>query len=241
MDWKTPTGQWSYQPDGSWRQSDNNQFSRALADSGADWTDYTFTVKARKTGGREGFLVYFHVQDDRNFVFWNLGGWGNVGSGLEQTIDSAKEEVGERENVTIETGRWYDIKIEVKGHSVRCLLDGKLITETSVSAGPTKLPVYTSATRDNATGDVILKVVNMGDSPQNIKIDLAGMGKVSQGTVEVLTGDPDGMNSVEAPMEISPHREPLTNAGGNFEHEFPGQFGQRDPAERVKRFVLSGW
>ena len=171
----------------------------------------------------DALLIYFHVQDDHNFIFWNLGGWGNIGSGLEQTVDNTKEPVSERENVTIDTDRWYDIKIEVKGRNVRCSLDGNLLTETTVPAGPTKLPVYTSALRDNATGDVILKVVNLGDGPQSIRIDLAGATTVSQGTQEVITGDPDAMNSVPQPTAIVPRKESLTNPGKSFEHEFPGK------------------
>ena len=28
---------------------------------------------------------------------------------------------------SIETGRWYDIRVEVKGSNIKCYLDGKLI------------------------------------------------------------------------------------------------------------------
>ena len=33
----------------------------------------------------------------------------------------------------IETGRWYDIRIEVQGAHIRCYLDGKLIHDFSPS------------------------------------------------------------------------------------------------------------
>jgi alpha-L-rhamnosidase len=32
-------------------------------------------------------------------------------------------------NGSIETGRWYDVKVEVKGSGVKCYLDGKLVQE----------------------------------------------------------------------------------------------------------------
>ena len=34
-------------------------------------------------------------------------------------------------NASIEPGRWYDIKIEIRGNSVKGYLDGKLVQEVS--------------------------------------------------------------------------------------------------------------
>ena len=138
-------------------------------------------------------------------------------------MDGTKEGIGETVDVKIDTDRWYDLKIEVKGRDIRCFLDGKLVTETVEPAASLRLPVYASATRDNATGDVILKVVNMGDGPQTIKLNLAGMARVApQATAEVLTGDPNAMNSLAEPARIVPRQEAISNAAPSFEHEFPG-------------------
>ena len=48
------------------------------------WTDYEFTVEARKTGGNEGFLVLLRALNNREFYWANLGGWGNIGHALER-------------------------------------------------------------------------------------------------------------------------------------------------------------
>ena len=42
------------------------------------WTDYTYSLKARKLGGAEGFLILFRVQDENAKAWWNIGGWGNT-------------------------------------------------------------------------------------------------------------------------------------------------------------------
>ena len=41
------------------------------------WTDYEFTLEARKLSGAEGFLPMFRVAPDRRHYWANLGGWGN--------------------------------------------------------------------------------------------------------------------------------------------------------------------
>ena len=87
-----------------------------------DWTDYTFSLKARKLGGAEGFLILFRVKDENQKSWWNIGGWGNTRHAIE-----IGGEVGRSVPGRIETGRWYDIRIELAGSSIKCYLDGKLV------------------------------------------------------------------------------------------------------------------
>src|ERR1700678_3182571 len=84
--------------------------------------------EAKKNGGREGFLILFHVKDADNFDWWNVGGWGDTRSALEHTEDGSHTPLGESASATIETGKWYDIRIEVKGNDIKCYIDDKLIT-----------------------------------------------------------------------------------------------------------------
>jgi len=97
--------------------------STSLGAGPANWTDYVYEVKARKTGGAEGFLVLFRVKDRQHFYWWNIGGWGNNAHAVETRPKREFAHVPGR----IETGRWYDIKVVVHGPSIKCYLDGKLI------------------------------------------------------------------------------------------------------------------
>jgi hypothetical protein len=46
----------------------------------------TYTVRARKTGGAEGFLVRFGADGDGNGGYWwNVGGWGNTRHAIENS------------------------------------------------------------------------------------------------------------------------------------------------------------
>ena len=60
-----------------------------------NWTDYTYTLKARKLGGAEGFLILFHVKDEEAKAWWNIGGWGNTRHALEMGGDRRRRRAGQ--------------------------------------------------------------------------------------------------------------------------------------------------
>jgi alpha-L-arabinofuranosidase len=79
--WKLLGGDWHVQ-DGMLRQNGSAENVRAIAGD-KSWTDYTYSLKARKLGGAEGFLILFNVRDDNRKSWWNLGGWGNQRHAIE--------------------------------------------------------------------------------------------------------------------------------------------------------------
>src|SRR4051812_15220625 len=91
------------------------------------------------------------AEHDEDRAGWNLGGWDNKYHALV-LADS-----DERKDGSIETGRWYEVRVQLDGDHVRCWLDGKLIHDYRRPHLTTKA-VYASATRDNETGEIILKV-----------------------------------------------------------------------------------
>ncbi len=214
--------------DGTWNVQDGTLSQAgtqtpALATLGkADWTDYTYTVKARKLGGAEGFLIPFHFQNNENRIWWNLGGWGNTRSAFELVSGGSGVSFGNT-NTTIETGRWYDIRIEVKGERIRGYLDDKLVVEAQEPAQPPIAEaIYGGASRDSKNGDIILKIVNAGEAPHVVQIDLQGAGRIAntaQG--QFLTGEPNGVNTIEQPTKIAPQTLTLKAVGQTFTHEFP--------------------
>ena len=58
--WKTMAGKWEA-ADGALRQTVKTENIRAIAGQKA-WKDYTYSLKARKLGGDEGFLIMFNVR-----------------------------------------------------------------------------------------------------------------------------------------------------------------------------------
>ena len=207
--------QWSVQ-DGTLHQSAEREFIRALAGD-QSWTDYTLTLKARKISGREGFLILFHIANDDDRFWWNLGGWGNTQDAVEYgaTLDGKPG--------YIETGRWYDIRVEVRGNHVKCYLDGKLVHDIDYQTGGEIKALYTSASQDNQTGDVIVKVVNASANPVTTELDLNGANLAGTASAILLTSEePTDENSLDQPTKVSPKTENLNFTGSSLIYAFPG-------------------
>ena len=211
--WRPIGGQWQVDQ-GALQQMGKAENIRAITGNKA-WKDYTLSLKARKLGGAEGFLILFNVENEHAKSWWNIGGWGNRRHAIEMDGVTCEGVPGR-----IETGRWYDIRIETHGSRIRCYLDGKLIHD--VVHHPMK-SLYAVASRASRTGDVILKVVNVAGEPQPAEIDLQGLGgKVASGTATVLTSaDPDDENTLEEPVKVVPATAPLAGAAARFSYCFP--------------------
>ena len=218
-DWTLGQGQWQAQ-DGVLRQTSEAMDSRASVGD-ANWGDYTYSLKARKLSGNEGFLIQFHVQDNANRIWWNIGGWGNSHTALERFQDGANHELGSVP-ITVETGRWYDIKIDVQGRRIRCYLDGKLITDVTDEPNGPPFPLYAAASRDLKTGDIILKIVNTSAALQPLQVDLKGAKGVAKSALAtMISGEPGDVNSLAAPENIAPKPLAIMGTGVSFVHDFP--------------------
>lgn len=212
-------GQWKAEGDLLKQTSDARPALAFLGDP--SWTDYTLKVKARKTGGREGFFVLFDALGVNNHWRWNIGGWGNTRSAIEHAMDGDTGEFSVGSSDKVETGRWYDVKVEVAGKHVRCFLDEKLVNEFDTAPTAPSPDFYVAPSLVKATGEVILKVVNMSSRPMALDLKLAG-GKTFEKSASgwVLTGNPEDMNSLETPNKVAPKALDVSWAGETFSQEY---------------------
>lgn len=216
--WKLQNGAWSTQ-DGLLRQASEAENVRATIGE-ETWSDYTLSLKARKISGKEGFMILIGVKGN-DYMWWNLGGWANSRSAFERSLGGSKYGVGQPTDDKIETGRWYDIRLEVQGDSVKAYLDGRLVQEVKDAQSPLS-PLYSTASRDDKSGDVILKVVNVSSSPQLLHVDLQGATNVLKTvTAQVLTGQPNDENTLDAPQNVATRTLTLVGAAPVFAHTFP--------------------
>ncbi|MGV3614712.1 MAG: alpha-L-arabinofuranosidase C-terminal domain-containing protein [Fimbriimonas sp.] len=181
---------------------------------GSDYQDYTLHAKARKISGAEGFLVSIGNADGGRVQF-NIGGWGNTTHAVQ-----ANNAVVERRRGKIESNRWYDIKVESTGRTVKAYLDGELVMTAPIARVDTVLAV---AGRDEKTGEIILKVVNNGPEAAPMDLTLDGVTTVDPtGTLTVLTsGNPNDENTFENPNRIVPKTTRIDGVARKFRREFP--------------------
>ncbi len=216
--WRVVRGDWEV-VDGGYRQNSLNTDCRAVVGD-PNWADYTLTVRARKLGGAEGFLILFRVRDDNNWYWWNLGGWGNSKHAVEKCVGGGKSIVSNEVPGSIETGRWYDIRIEVQGTRIRCYLDEQLIHDFEDKPLPA---LYAVASRNRRTREMILKVVNVSDKAIETEVRLRGVRSVQPlGKVVTLTGESlDDENSLENPTRVAPVERGLSGVAPQFRYTFP--------------------
>jgi alpha-L-arabinofuranosidase len=207
-------GQWSVE-DGVLRQTKSSENVRAYIGD-KSWGNYTYSLKARKLDGSEGFLIPFAVTDENAKCWWNLGGFSNSRHCVEIGGSSVAEAGG-----SIETGRWYDIRIELQGRSVRCFLDGKLIHDFKL---PETRPLYASATCDNASGELILKVINTGAVALDVDIALDGAKTRAKSArvTQLSSADPTDENSLDEPKKVAPVTKVVALGDTPFRQTFPG-------------------
>ncbi len=199
-DWKFVRGEWEVK-DGVLRQSGSG--NNLLATAGdPSWTDYTLSLKARKTGGDEGFLIAVRMADEKNYLHWNLGGWGNKQHGVEWINDGQKTTIGKNVSGEITTDRWYDVRMDVSGDEVRCYLDGVLVQSINVPAAE---QLFVSASLSEKKDELILKIVNVSGILQNAEIILSGVKVDADAQATVLTtANATDENSFATPRLIAP-------------------------------------
>jgi alpha-L-arabinofuranosidase len=181
--------------DGAYRQSDTAALDTLVKAGDITATNYDLTLKATKQAGAEGFLVAFGVQESGELYWWNLGGWNNTQGAIQKGAGGSKEIVLAKPN-RIETGTTYDIRIEVRGTQVRLFLNGTewgSFTDDQVTE-----PFAQVVTRDDATGELIVKVVNAQDTPAVTTVDLGGRKVADRARMTVITGDPQEQNTRSA-------------------------------------------
>jgi alpha-L-arabinofuranosidase len=210
--WKLHGGKWKAS-EGVLRQS--GESTNVTATTGdATWTNYTLDLKARKTGGQEGFLISFLVNDDGEKSWWNIGGFGNRTHSIESVGIPPDPKPG-----SIETGKWYDIRIEVTPDRVRCYLDGKLVHDVPV----TRTPRFQATAVKAANGEIILRAVNAEETPQEMSIDVTGANPLSPTASEtLLTSEKlSDLNTIDHPDRIVPTNRVISGVKNPFLHSFP--------------------
>ena len=213
--WTPAIGTWSV-AGGIYSQTGTLTDCRTI---GANITDsvYTYSVKARKTSGNEGFLILFGNKDSNNFYWWNIGGWGNTQHAIEQCINGAKSVLTTVPG-SVTLNKWYDISIEVKKDRVLFYLDNVLI-HNMLSSSPY---LFTSASLDTSVNQLFVKVVNTATTTQNTTIDLRGLStdNVSGTATELTSANLADENSLLSPTKIVPVTTTINSSTPAFNYDF---------------------
>jgi alpha-L-arabinofuranosidase len=211
---------------GDWQKDGNtvSQTSRkeatiCLEKDLVDSDHYTCKFRARKDGGAEGFLIIFNYVDDKNYCWLNFGGWGNTQHAIEQISNGGKLQTVEKRG-RVESGRWYDVTLQVAGDSVKAWLDNELVFDTVLKHDVTK-GIFSSATIDEASSELIVKVVNTGDVATTARVNLKNFSPQCARVVRLAANDGMDENTLTAPTTIHPVEQLLSPEEGGVLLDVP--------------------
>ena len=180
---------------------------------------YTFKFRARKDEGAEGFLIIFNYIDDKNYCWLNFGGWGNSQHAIEQISNGGKL-LADSKRGHVEAGHWYDVTLQVNGDSVKAWLDNELVFDTVLKHDDTK-GIFSSATIDDASGEIIVKVANTSDAATTTQLHLKNFKPVSARVVRLVANDGMEENTLDAPTNIHPVEQLLSPENGSVLLDIP--------------------
>ncbi|MEO5891334.1 MAG: alpha-L-arabinofuranosidase C-terminal domain-containing protein [Ferruginibacter sp.] len=217
-EWKLVRGNWQVKDSALSQTVEGEQRLAWLKDKTFD--TYTLKLKARKISGYNAFIIPFAVKNDSTQLRAHIGSWLNSNTVFESVtngFDIAAISESKRLDKPIETGRWYDVAIEVDNDKVDCYLDGKLLMTYREPQN-----FFSIAGRDEATGDIIVKVVNASSQPYLSSISINGLTAVNQ-TADLSTlsaGSLYAENSFHTPTRYIPQYQRINNISTDFEMSF---------------------
>ncbi len=180
---------------------------------------YTVKCRARKDDGREGFIIVFNYVDPQHYCWVNFGGWGNTQHGLEQISGSGKSQTATKRG-RVEAGRWYDVTLTVSGDSVKAWLDNDLVFDT-VLKHDTSTGVFSSATIDDQTGELIVKVVNSQAEGTTARLNISNFAVKSAKLIQLRANTGYDENTLQQPTNISPTEHELSPECNAVDVELP--------------------
>ena len=203
-------GNWSAEG-GTLRQTSNAEECMHISPDRMKAKRYTYKVQARKDGGAEAFMIVFNYVDEKNFDWLNLGGWGNTRTSVETTMSGNRNTLDGAHSDSYETGRWYDIQLDVDGEDITAFVDGKQVYKGKKKSGLLH-GVYANSTLDEKTGTLYTKIVNLCDTGTNGDIELSGGTAATAEMVRLagMTGDDE--NTMQYPDNIVPRPAKVTTS-----------------------------
>lgn len=220
--WETPgVGKWQVEG-GVLRQSQLGLGPAQLLLKAPEFKTGKVTVKAKRVGGQEGFLLFFNAVDINRFLFCNYGAAGNNFHAIQDRgwPEAVAFRGGKTTGGKIELDRWYELSLVVTKDKAQMFLDGKLVSDASSQYLP---EFFATGGYRRAEKAVVVRAANYSTEPRTVDLELAGATTVGAlGTHIVLHADKlDAENSLDQPRRIVPRSSPLAGCAPRFTLTLP--------------------
>lgn len=183
------------------------------------WTNYTVRLRMRKLAGAGG--ISLQVRRDPgalNAAEIQFGGSKNTIFALKVIHDRTMRVLAQRPG-TLKNGKWYNVKIVLRGQHVATYLDGQRVLAGMVHDTPPRF--FSDAGFDKNSGEFIIKVTNTTGYAMPTTIHIAALtGIRPQGQVLTLCGTPTEENTYAHPLLIAPQKSQFDHFAKSFTYTF---------------------
>jgi len=218
--WHSYNGSWTA-TNGRYRQTSTNTTDCRSTIGDTKWSNYTISLRARKTGGSEGFLILVNWLDDDNWTWWNVGGWDNTKDAVEQSVNGVKSTLAQVNQTAIADHTWYDIQVQVTRTNFLCYLNGKLVQTV---ANPEVVDsIYVSSSYARASKQIIVKAVNPTALPMTTTFNFSGVDAIGRkaSLIQLTSASPTDLNSFASPTQVAPVTSTINHASTRFTTTLP--------------------
>jgi signal transduction histidine kinase len=182
--WQIAGGNWGL-TNGALRQ-DKIDFNCFASIGDTNWSDYTLTLQARKLSGDEGFCVAVGWLESGH-TWFNAGSWGNHYAEIYQDCLGRRMPITGMAPLTVETNKWYDVKVVVNGAQVSCYLDSNLVHSATAQVLVSTNATYLGSAPTPDGNDLIFKLGKDKFSGRLTK-DRGGPPALESGSLVQVTG-----------------------------------------------------
>ncbi len=200
-------------------QTSSDGFAMAILNKPITSKNYSVTMRAREDSGNEGFSLIFNKDGKGNYFQLKIGGWNNTKHGIEFVQADGKTTL-RTTGGHIETGQWYDVKIDVEDEHVTVYIDDKKVTDTKLT--DMVLPgIYTTASMDKSGKEIILKMVNTSETAETANLNLGGFNTTGGELIQLKAVSGMAENTLSNPTNVYPVSKHISIDSSNPQFVIP--------------------
>lgn len=158
---------------------------------------YKYNIRAKRTGGNEGFLAVVNFENESNWQWWNIGGRSNTSHYLE-TAGEKIESFSDRVAGGVIVGDWNEIEIIVDNQYITCILNGDTVHKNVVNTKHNYWKNYTIYEHDESNVVSAKEAIGRNGGKIIVPVELKNEKEVYQFQCDVIVPEGISLDAIKA-------------------------------------------
>lgn len=194
--WEVHGGTWEMSNGSLCQTSDSNDCMITLKNIELP-AKYKYNIRAKRTGGNEGFLAVVNFENESNWQWWNIGGRSNTSHYLE-TAGEKIESFSDRVAGGVVVGDWNDIEIIVDNQYITCILNGDTVHKNVVNTKHNYWKNYTIYEHDESNVVSAKEAIGRNGGKIIVPVELKNEKEVNQFQCDVIVPEGISLDAIKA-------------------------------------------